>query len=80
MDETTDTGILARIRDLMGEEHQLRDAAVRSEDESARLRGLEVELDQCWDLLRQRRAARETGQDPEAAHVRPPGIVENYIG
>jgi hypothetical protein len=39
-----------------------------------------VELDQCWDLLRQRRALRETGGDPEKAAIRPPDIVEKYVG
>ena len=47
---------------------------------TARLRALEVELDQCWDLLRQRRALRETGGDPREAHVRPPDEVEGYLG
>ena len=43
-------------------------------------RALEVQLDQCWDLLRQRRALRETGGDPGAASVRPPDEVEGYLG
>ena len=47
-------------------------------DEHARLRRVEVELDQCWDLLRQRRAARDAGLDPEAADVRRSEVVENY--
>ena len=80
MDSNTDAGVLARIRELVDQEHGLREAATRSEDESAALRRLEVELDQCWDLLRQRRAARETGHDPAQAHVRPPGVVEKYVG
>jgi Protein of unknown function (DUF2630) len=45
-----------------------------------RLSALEVALDQCWDLLRQRRALRETGGDPHEAKVRPPGEVEGYLG
>lgn len=81
MDESnTDAGVLARIRELVAQEHQLIGAPARSEDESDALRRLEVELDQCWDLLRQRRAAREMGQDPGEAHLRPPGVVEKYIG
>jgi hypothetical protein len=80
MDSNTDAGVLARIRELVDQEHDLRDAATRSEDESAALQRLEVELDQCWDLLRQRRAAREMGQDPAQAQVRPPGVVEKYVG
>ena len=57
----------AAPRDHESEEHQ-------------RLRALEVELDQCWDLLRQRRALRETGGDPREARVRPAGEVEGYLG
>ena len=49
-----------------------------SDEERRRLADVEVELDQCSDLLRQRRALRETGQDPSEAHVRPPEVVENY--
>jgi hypothetical protein len=79
-DRTTDAGVLSHIRELMDQEHRLLDAPTRSEDEHEVLRRIEVELDQCWDLLRQRRAARETGKDPEQAHVRPPGVVEKYIG
>jgi len=47
-------------------------------DDRGRLAELKVELDQCWDLLRQRRALREFGQDPDRARVRPAEIVENY--
>ncbi|MET0479597.1 MAG: DUF2630 family protein, partial [Actinomycetota bacterium] len=50
-----------------------------TEDDTARLQDLEVQLDQCWDLLRQRRARRDAGQDPDAAHVRPEGTVEGYL-
>ncbi len=46
--------------------------------ESERLRSVEVQLDQCWDLLRQRRARREFGQDPDEAIVRDPDTVERY--
>ena len=49
-----------------------------SEDDAARLRDLEVRLDQCWDLLRQRRARREAGLDPGFSGVRPAQIVEGY--
>jgi hypothetical protein len=42
------------------------------------MREIEVQLDQCWDLLRQRRARRDAGQDPDAAEVRPEGVVEHY--
>ena len=78
----SDGSIRQRISDLVHEEHSLRDKLssheISAAEEHARLRDLEVELDQCWDLLRQRRALREFGQDPDQAHVRPPRIVENY--
>ena len=75
---------LARIHDLVAEEDQLRDRAGDtgeglSEQERGRIAEIEVALDQCWDLLRQRRARREFGEDPDAAHVRDPGTVEGYV-
>ena len=74
---------LARIHELVDEERELRARLQRkeisAEEEHARLRDLEVQLDQCWDLLRQRRALRETGGDPREAHVRPPDEVEGYL-
>ncbi|HKV22381.1 MAG TPA: DUF2630 family protein [Mycobacterium sp.] len=74
---------LARIHELVEEERELRDRLQRkeisAEEEHARLRDLEVQLDQCWDLLRQRRALRETGGDPREAQVRPPDEVEGYL-
>ncbi|MDT5099527.1 MAG: hypothetical protein QOC76_3264 [Mycobacterium sp.] len=74
---------LARIHELVEEERELRDRLLRKEisadEEHARLRALEVQLDQCWDLLRQRRALRETGRDPREAKVRPPDEVEGYL-
>ena len=80
----SDNNPLAHIRDLVDEERELRARLQRHEisadEEHARLRALEVELDQCWDLLRQRRALRETGGDPREAHVRPPDEVEGYLG
>lgn len=79
-----DKNPLSRIRDLVDEERELRARLQRHEisadEEHARLRALEVELDQCWDLLRQRRALRETGGDPREAQVRPPDEVEGYLG
>ena len=53
-------------------------ARVSPNEELSRLRAIEVSLDQCWDLLRQRRARRSTGQDPDDAQVRPEGVVEGY--
>ena len=80
----SDNNPLAHIRELVDEERELRTRLQRKEisadEEHARLRALEVELDQCWDLLRQRRALRETGGDPREAHLRPPDEVEGYLG
>jgi Protein of unknown function (DUF2630) len=70
-----DEGVLGRIRRLVDEEHGLRSDA---EPDAQRLETIRVELDQCWDLLRQRRARREFGADPDQAQVRPPNVVENY--
>lgn len=79
---TQDQDLQTRIADLIAQEHQLRqlrDAGGLGEaDEHERLRAAEIELDQCWDLLRQRRAKRDFGQDAAAAVVRSPGVVENY--
>jgi hypothetical protein len=79
-----DQDILDQVNKLVAEEKELRDKLQHHEidesDEHERLRALEVSLDQCWDLLRQRRALRETGKDPGEAHVRPPGEVEGYLG
>jgi len=71
---------LSHIESLVAEEHKLFDKGTRNEADSKRLAAIQVELDRYWDLLRQRRAARETGHDPKDAQLRPPGIVENYEG
>jgi hypothetical protein len=80
---TDDKTLFHRIDELVAEEHELRtkhaSGAINDEDERTRLRALEVELDQCWDLLRQRRAKREFGEDPEAAQARSADVVEGYI-
>jgi hypothetical protein len=77
-----DEEILDRINSLVEEEHALfarsREGAGLSDSEHTRLRSLEVALDQCWDLLRQRRAHRDAGQDAADAAVRDPGTVEGY--
>ncbi len=76
-----DEQVLGRIKQLVDEEHNLETSHAGRElsaDEEARLRQIEVALDQCWDLLRQRRARRATGQDPDQAVVRPEGVVEGY--
>jgi hypothetical protein len=79
-----DSDIQGRIRTLIDQEHQLRQSLasgeITADEEHERLSSLEVELDQCWDLLRQRRAKREYGEDPAEAAVRPEGTVETYLG
>ena len=80
----TDSETLAHIRNLVAEEKtlraQLQHRDISESEEHERLRRVEVELDQCWDLLRQRRALRETGGDPREAAVRPGDQVEGYLG
>ena len=75
---TTDGSVLRHIEELVVEEHRLQAQGSLSEDDRARLRAVEVELDQSWDLLRQRRALRAIGQDPDKAQVRSADIVEKY--
>ncbi len=78
-----DQDTLARIHDLVAEEKtlraQLQHRNISESEEHERLRRVETELDQCWDLLRQRRALRETGGDPQEATPRPPDQVEGYL-
>jgi len=76
--KTTDQPVLSHIDELVKEEERLYGKSDRTSDDQQRLAALKVELDQCWDLLRQRRALREFGDDPEKAKIRPPSIVENY--
>jgi hypothetical protein len=80
MDDQT---VLGRINDLATEEHDLWQRESRgeaSEGDRERLKKLGVTLDQCWDLLHQRRARRAAGMDPDQAKVRDPGTVEGYVG
>jgi len=77
-DHQTDQQVLESIKKLVTEEHALHAAGTKDPAAEARLKTLRVELDQCWDLLRQRRALREFGDDPDKAKVRPPQVVENY--
>jgi len=76
----SDKSILQHINDLMDEEHRLRGADKPSAESAARLVHVEQQLDQCWDLLRQRRAKREFDQDPNTATPRDIGTVERYEG
>jgi len=77
-----DKDILARIGDLIDTEHALRGQLKRGElsgeRERERLRSAEEALDQCWDLLRQRRAKRQYGENPDDAAARPASEVEGY--
>jgi hypothetical protein len=76
-----DVEIVQRIGQLADEERDLEQAHTGrglSDEEVGRLRSVEVALDQCWDLLRQRRARRAAGQDPDDAEVRPEAVVEGY--
>lgn len=78
-----DDDIRARISALVDDEHGLRQRLqagdISTDEEHARLRHVEEQLDQCWDLLRQRRARVEAGQNPDEAAARPVGEVEGYL-
>lgn len=79
MDRMDDDQILESIGSLVEEERSLRQrTGGLLPEERSRLAELEVQLDQCWDLLRQRRAKAEFGEDPDTAAVRPAAEVENY--
>lgn len=76
-----DQDLLARIQALVEEEHGLRDPSPDGdpgEDRPGRLKRVEEELDQCWDLLRQRRAKQDAGESPQEAEARPIDQVEGY--
>jgi hypothetical protein len=76
-----DLEIVRRIGELADEEHNLErshEGESLSESDLQRMRAIEVALDQCWDLLRQRRARRHAGEDPGDATTRPPDVVERY--
>jgi len=79
----SDDSVLGRISALVDEEHRLRQqlsaGEISSAEEQARLNTLEEALDQCWDLLRRRRAARQEGRDPDEVVARPVGEVEGYL-
>jgi uncharacterized protein YjaG (DUF416 family) len=77
-----DREVLSRISELVREEHRLYEHSTAgrglSQEDQERLRAVEVALDQCWDLLRQRRARREFGSDPAEAEARDPSVVKGY--
>ena len=78
-----DENIIDRINQLAHEEHELfqkESGGKASEADRERLKRLEVTLDQCWDLLHQRRARRAAGMDPDEARVRDEKTVEGYVG
>lgn len=79
-----DSDLLSQISDLVEEERSLREQRQEGDvdpgTEIHRLQAIEVQLDRCWDLLRQRRAKSEFGADPDEAQVRPAGEVEGYLG
>jgi hypothetical protein len=72
-----DKEIAHRINALIEEEHELERAG--GEPDHERMRALEIELDRCWDLLRQRRARRSAGENPDEATARPDNVVEGYL-
>jgi hypothetical protein len=77
-DRAAEQPVLNHIQELVDEEHKLYSKEDITEDDRKRLDQLQIQLDQCWDLLRQRRALRDAGDDPEKAHVRPAEVVEKY--
>jgi Protein of unknown function (DUF2630) len=78
-----DDDVLGNIQQLAAEEHELYErhrsaGSPLTEDEHRRMEELQVQLDQCWDLLRQRRARRQYGEDPSEARARNESTVEGY--
>jgi hypothetical protein len=76
-----DRTVLSHVSELSAEEHDLWQREAKgsaTDDDRSRLRAIEVELDQCWDLLRQRQARRNAGLDPDDAHARSVDTVEGY--
>lgn len=78
-----DQDIIDRINGLAAEEHELfqrESTDSTTHEERERLKEIEITLDQCWDLLHQRRARRNAGLNPDGASERDPAIVEGYLG
>ena len=76
--DTSDQSVLEKIEGLVHEEQRLYGKGNLSDHDQVRLSTLQVQLDRLWDLLRQRRARREFGEDPDGAKVRPESVVEGY--
>lgn len=79
-DKTTDAAVLGQIDALVREEEALYAHGSPTDEQRARLSQINVALDRCWDLLRQRRALREFGGNPDDAEARPASVVEKYSG
>ena len=79
MADEDDKDIRTRIEALVEEEHRLRDSPEHTDEQRARLTEIEQERDQLWDLIRQRDAKRQYGEDPDEARPRPEPQVENYL-
>ena len=79
-DQAQESPVLKHIQQLVAEEHHLFEKGSLEATENRRLAAIQVELDQCWDLLRQRRALSETGRNVSEAQLRPSEVVEKYIG
>ena len=77
--EIKDQPVLGHIDGLVKEEERLHAQRELTDDDRGRLAKIKVELDQCWDLLHQRRARRRAGMDPDEAEVRDPTTVEGYV-
>jgi hypothetical protein len=71
--------LFSRIHSLVEEEHRLRETSEHTDETRARMGKIEADLDQCWDLLRQRRAKQQYGEDPDDATARPEPQVEGYL-
>jgi hypothetical protein len=78
-EKLTDGAVLAHIQKLVQEEEALYGHGAPSDADRDRLKALNVELDRCWDLLRQRRALRDAGTDPDQAETRDADTVERYL-
>jgi hypothetical protein len=77
-DQAKDQSVLDHIQRLVSEEHRLYSHGSLQDSDREQMAKIQLELDQCWDLLRQRRALRDVGLNPNEAQVRPPEIVEKY--